>query len=169
MFVIALVVAIGAQTALGLEKLSADDKANFLVHVQKHSVVTHSRRLLSGYSCISYISETANAYFGECGTLKKKDERHWCSGVDFFDSDYDDNNFPLEICIAESENECCTINGGAVAGIVIGIIVFIVGVVILCLFLCKCCCFRKKSAVTQNVQQAQPQVIYVTTPSPSAV
>lgn len=81
-------------------------------------------------------------YEGECGALSDKNEDRWCSidGRDY--------------CCAASEDDCCVVNEGAIAGIAIACIVAISGCVIACCYFGKCCCFQYR-------RNTPAQVVYV--------
>merc|ERR1712166_1286331 len=87
-------------------------------------------------------SGSCDAYTGSCGALATESDC-W-SG---------------EICSADSADNCCETNGGAIAGIVIAILVFCVIIPVVC-----CCCFcgscplakSRNQKTVVHVQQIQP-------------
>ena len=158
--------------ASGLQPLPSDTQAAFLKQLRAKSDNSHSRKLLAGAACLPHaLSPNAQAFTGTCGALTKKDEGHWCDMselgdvVEYF-TDYDADDVDAlasvipSVCIADSEDDCCPVNGGVVAGVVIGCVAGLVGIITLFAFLCKCCCFRPKLVVQAQPQQA-PQVVVV--------
>lgn len=145
---------------LGLQQVNAHEKDDILAAIRANEHEGHSRKLLAGTACLSHATWTSNLYYGECPAFTKKDESHWCSaGVS-----YGGYQTSTDLCIAESEDECCPTDGGAVAGLVIGLFVGITGIITLFAFCCKCCCFRPKPVVIMQqpvMQQQTPQVIVV--------
>jgi len=119
----------------------------------------HSRRLLAGDACFTYVDDTLypnwDVYEGSCGAFGNKDEDHWCSAGEFSDFGYDG-----ALCVAESKDDCCTLNSGALAGTVVGCVVGLIGIIVLFAFICKCCCFRPKQIVIAQ-QPMAPQVVVV--------
>lgn len=91
------------------------------------------------------------AYWGSCGAFGKKANR-WCQLPD-----------EPEYCFSKSGDDCCEVNGGAVAGLVVGLVVGLTGIITLILYFCGCCCFRRKQIVVmqQPQQMQQPQVVVV--------
>ena len=144
----------------GLKPVSAEDKDDILTIIRGNQHESHSRKLLAGSSCAAHATLGANYYYGECAAFTKRDESHWCSaGVTYYGTSYNS-----DICIATSEDECCPVDGGAVAGLVIGLVVGIAGIITLFAFCCKCCCFRPKPVIiTQQPVTQTPQVVVVPT------
>jgi len=158
--------------ASGLQPLPSDTQAAFLKQLRAKSDNSHSRKLLAGAACLPHaLSPNAQAFTGTCGALAKKDEGHWCDmselgeAVEYF-TDYDADDLDSlasvipSICIADSADDCCAVNGGVVAGVIIGIVVGLAAIITACAWCCKCCCFRPKLVVQAQPQQA-PQVVVV--------
>jgi hypothetical protein len=91
------------------------------------------------------------AYWERCRPFEKKANR-WCKLPDY-----------PEYCFSNSGDDCCEVNGGAVAGLVVGLVVGLIGIITLILFYGGCCCFRRKEivAMQQPQQMQQPQVVVV--------
>lgn len=77
------------------------------------------------FACVS--TDGCNVYTGSCNVVVKKTDM-WCD-------DY---------CFGASDDDCCEINPGPVAGIAIGAILFLVFAIVGCCACCKCFCFGKK-------------------------
>ena len=117
-------------------------------------------------------SPNADLFYGTCGGLGVKDEGHWCDTSDptvaDFIEDYTDYDADVvaavypSFCVADSSDDCCKPNGGAVAGVVIGCVAGLAAIITLFAFCCKCCCFRPKQVVVMQQQPAAaPQVVVV--------
>ena len=116
-------------------------------------------------SCLAHVSK--KWYYGSCGAFANKDESHWCEGSGAFEYSGLSYSYSADICMANSEDDCCVPNGGAIAGLVIGLVVGIVGIVTLCAWCCKCCCFRPKQMVVVQGGQPAPQIVVVPSASPA--
>ena len=164
---LALLCLINAHAVLGhnLHELSVADKESFLAAIRGNegSTAHRSRKLLAGTACLAHVSK--NWYYGSCGAFANKDESHWCSSSVSVPGVVAPSN--VEICLGQSEDDCCVPNGGAIAGLVIGLIVGIVGIVTLCAWCCKCCCFRPKQMVVVQGGQPAPQIVVVPSASPA--
>ena len=167
---LALLCLINAHAVLGhnLHELSAADKESMAaIRGNEGSTAHRSRKLLAGTACLAHVSK--NWYYGSCGAFAKKDESHWCGGSGAFEFEYSglSYSYSADICMANSKDDCCVPNGGAIAGLVIGLIVGIVGIVTLCAWCCKCCCFRPKQMVVVQGGQPAPQIVVVPSASPA--
>lgn len=109
------------------EKVMSDvrDNAAFLVP---------ERELYSDCSSCSFF----NMYTGSCGVFSKETDK-WC-----------DDDF----CCADSEDECCEPNPGAIVGVVLALIVLIAGIVVACCACCSCCLWHDKLCCAKKQNDA---------------
>jgi hypothetical protein len=179
LFVLALACVLNAASAhaSGSHAIPSDKRDMFLKALRAQSEQGHARKLLAGLACAQHAaSPNANGFVAvKCAALHVKDEGHFCDTADLLDAaedilDYDIDDdyadmFP-DTCIADSVDDCCKPNDGAIAGVVVGGFVGIVGIITLFAFCCKCCCFRPKQILVMQQQpavamQQQPQVVVV--------
>jgi hypothetical protein len=153
---------------------------DFLHKIQPSAPQTSSRKLLGGADCLQYVSASADIYVGTCGALATKSEDHWCdistvlnscdasnnycgAGYTIYNSAvYVANGYGITsgaACVGTSEDDCCKINDGAVAGLVIGVIAGAALIIAAFAYCCKCCCFRPKPVIVMAAQQ--PQIVVV--------
>ena len=133
-------------SAYGVHPANRDVRDSVIKASQEKHESAHSRRLLAGDSCLTYVDDTLypdwDVYEGSCGAFGNKDEDHWCGAGELSSFGYDG-----ALCVAESEDDCCTLNSGALAGTVVGCVAGLIGIIVLFAFICKCCCFRPKQIV----------------------
>ena len=111
-----------------------DDRGSaYIQHVQHVSTVP------SGGDCSLCNNPGETIFFGDCGGLANKNKKKWsCDGP---------------YCCASSSDDCCEVNGGAIAGIVIGCVVGLALAITACAYCCKCCCFKPKQPTTYVMTQ----------------
>ena len=173
LLVLACALNVASAHASGLHAIPADKRDVYLKALRAQSEKSHARKLLSGAQCLAHTtSASADVFYGSCGGLMVKDEGHWCDMSDTTVANYIDTNTPYDsrdvaavyptLCVADSSDDCCTPNGGAVAGVVIGCVAGLAAIITLFAFCCKCCCFRPKQVVVMQQQPAAaPQVVVV--------
>jgi len=144
-------------SAYGLHPANRDVIDSVIKASQEKHESAHSRRLLAGDSCLTHALNNPNwgVYEGSCGAFGNKVEDHWCSAGEFSSFGYDG-----ALCVAESKDDCCTLNSGALAGAAVGCVAGLIGIIVLFAFICKCCCFRPKQIVFAQ-QPAAPQAVVV--------
>lgn len=156
-FILALAFALNAASAHAhdLHPISTDKLRKALGAREENG---HARKLLGGSECLQHTESDNfdplnNIYEGKCGALAKKAEGHWCDTADSDFADFINDELGLppaalaelasSLCVADSTDDCCEIESGALAGVVIGCFVGLVGIITLFAFCCKCCCFRR--------------------------
>ena len=173
--VLACALNVASAHAISGHTLPSDKRDELLKALRARNENGHARKLLGGTDCIQHVvSANAQPFVSvECGALLKKDEGHFCDTSEIGDfvetfTDYDAEDvdavatvFP-ELCVADSLDDCCKPNGGAIAGVVIGCVAGLAAIITLFAFFCRCCCFRPKQVVVMQQQPvAAPQVVVV--------
>jgi len=98
------------------------------------------------------------AYEGNCADLVflENESDRWCT-ISF--SGWGDSG-SVDVCLANSEADCCKVAPGPTAGIAIALILLLAGIIACICRCCLCCCFKSKSEA--------PQVIVVQAPAATA-
>ena len=97
-------------------------------------------------------------YEGNCADLVflENESDRWCT-ISF--SGWGDSG-SVDVCLANSEADCCRVAPGPTAGIAIALILLLAGIIACICRCCKCCCFKSKSEA--------PQVVVVQAPAATA-
>jgi len=127
---------------------------------------------LSGEGCCDVSSSDCTAFSWEhgsreqsCGAFSQKSSC-WTSEEETarVTGEYEKSH-----CVAKSADDCCDVNGGAVAGVVIGCFVGVVGCILLCCFLCPSCpgakCCKNKHNDDGVIVQQPVRIQSMGTPS----
>jgi len=99
-----------------------------------------------------------NAYEGNCADvvfLENESDR-WCS-ITY--SGWGESG-SVDVCLANSEADCCKVAPGPTAGIAIALILLLAGIIACICRCCRCFCFKSKSEA--------PQVVVVQAPAATA-
>ena len=100
------------------------------------------------------VSELPGTSDKPCGAFGDKVEEHWCKESVFFSGQYRihvRDGLDGDLCVANSKDECCTLDSAAVAGTVVGCTVGLTGLIVVLAYVCKCCCFRhRRSPIVQQ-------------------